>query len=108
MKEEIKNPENVVEYTMYKQWRHIVSVVKKNTANKYSTVRRSRQNRLMLASNYITGDKKKLRLIKNDESSRLPSKLEIRTSLNNIPLIGEILFYGNCFVLIIFETISLK
>ena len=29
MKEEIKNPENAVEYTISKQWKHIVSVVGK-------------------------------------------------------------------------------
>ena len=29
MKEEIKNPENVVEYTLEKRWKRIVSVVRK-------------------------------------------------------------------------------
>ena len=29
MKEEIKNPENAVEYTIQKQWKRIVSVVGK-------------------------------------------------------------------------------
>ena len=29
MKEEIKNPENAVEYTIWKQWKPIVSLLKK-------------------------------------------------------------------------------
>ena len=37
---------------------------KKNTANKRSSVRRTKQNRLMSASSYATCGKKKLRLIK--------------------------------------------
>ena len=29
MKEEVKNPENVVEYTTQKKWKHIMSVVER-------------------------------------------------------------------------------
>ena len=44
---------------------------KKNTTNKISSVRRTRQNRLMLVSNCAICGKKKSRFIKNQEASRL-------------------------------------
>ena len=44
---------------------------KKNTANKRSGVRRTKQNRLILASNCAICGKKKSRFIKNQEVSRL-------------------------------------
>ena len=47
-----------------------MSVVK-NAANKNSSTRRTKQNRLMLASNCAVCGKKKLRFIKNQEASRL-------------------------------------
>ena len=66
MKEEIKNPKNVVEYTIQKQWRCIVSIV----GNKNYCVRRTRQNRSILVLNCailsVCG-KKKSRFIKNQE-----------------------------------------
>ena len=40
IKEEIKNPKNAVEYTIWKQWKPIVLLVKKD-----SSVRRVEQNR---------------------------------------------------------------
>ena len=44
---------------------------KKNTANKNCSIGKTRQNRLMLISNCAICEKKKLRLIKNQEASRL-------------------------------------
>ena len=44
---------------------------KKNTANKNSTVRRTKQKRLMLVSNCAVCGKKKLMLIINQGTSRL-------------------------------------
>ena len=44
---------------------------KKNTANKNSSVRRNKQNRLMFASICTVYDKKKSRFIKNQEASTL-------------------------------------
>ena len=46
----------------------------------------------MLVSNYAIRGYKKLKFIKNQEASRLLSKLGIKTPLSNIPLIGDILF----------------
>ena len=47
MNEEVKNPENAVEYTIKTMETYCVSC-KKNTAYESSSVRRSKQNRLML------------------------------------------------------------
>ena len=44
---------------------------KKNTANKSSTVRRTRQNRLMLVSNRTICGKKKSWFIKSHETDKL-------------------------------------
>ena len=45
IKEEIKNPENAVEYTKQKQKKTYCVSWKKNTANENSVVRRTKQNR---------------------------------------------------------------
>ena len=65
---------------------------KKNTLNKNSSIRRTRQNRLMLASNCATCVKKKSRFIKNHKASGILSKLGIRTPSSYILLIVDILF----------------
>ena len=70
---------------------HCVSC-NKNTMNKNCSVRGTKQNRLMLASNCAICGKKKSRFIKNQEASRLFSKLGIRTPVSNTPLIRYILF----------------
>ena len=59
-----------------------------------SSVRRTKENRLMLVSNCAIYGKKKSRFIENQQASGVLSKLGIRTPLRNIPLIGDILFYG--------------
>ena len=51
---------------------------------------------------------RKNKFIKNQEVGRLLSILGFTTPLSNISLIGDILFQGTCFVLIIFEMVSLK
>ena len=65
---------------------------KKKTANKNSSFRRTKQNRLMLVSNCSICGKRKSRFINNQEASWLLSKLGIRTPLSNIQLISDILF----------------
>ena len=64
----------------------------KNIKNKNSSVRRTKQNRLMLVSNLANCSKKISRFIENKKASALLSKLGIRTLLSNILLIGNILF----------------
>ena len=65
---------------------------KKNTANKTSSVGRTKQNRLMLVSNCAICLEKKSKFIKNYEASGLLSKLWMRTPLINFLLICDILF----------------
>ena len=60
---------------------------KKKTLNENSSVRRTKQNRLMPLSNCAICGKKKSRFIKT-----LLNQLGIRTLLSNIPLTGNILF----------------
>ena len=65
---------------------------KKSTAKKNSSDRRTKENRLMLISNCAVCGEKKSRFVKNQEASRLLSKLGIRTPLSNILLISNNLF----------------
>ena len=55
---------------------------KKNITNKNSSVRRTKQNRSMLISNYAARDKKNSRFIKNQEASRLKLQYSIFYTLN--------------------------
>ena len=80
---------------------------KKNTLSKSSSVRSAKQNRLVLGSSFAVCGQKKYKCIKNQEANRLLSKLRIRTSISNIPLIDDIFKAGNS-VAIIFEMINLK
>ena len=64
MKEEIKN-------AMIKTMETYCASCKKNTANKNSNARRTKQNRLMLPFICAVCGKKKMRFINNQEPSRL-------------------------------------
>ena len=67
---------------------------KKNTANKNSSVRSSKQKELtMLVPRCAMCIKKKSSFIKNQETKELLSKIEIRISLSNIPLIDSICYF---------------
>ena len=95
MNKEIKNPENAVEYTIYKTMKTYFASCKKkkNTAKKkFWWIWRTRQNKLKLLSNCSVWDKKKSSFIKNQEMSWLMNKLGIRTPLKNFPLICGIYF----------------
>ena len=46
-----------------------MSIVKKNTANENKSVRKTKQNKLMLLSNCVVFGKKKSTIIKNQEFS---------------------------------------
>ena len=63
MKEEIKNPQNSMEYTIQEQWKLISC--RKNTANENSSIIKTDQNRLKLWSNCDVCGKKKSWFIKN-------------------------------------------
>ena len=75
-----------------KQGKQIVRDVRKILQTKISNTKRTKQNRLVLISNCAIGSKKKSRFIKNQEASGLLNGLGIRTPLNNVPVIGNILF----------------
>ena len=64
---------------------------KKNTINKISSIRRTKQRLVIIWIDTIC-DKKKSRFMKNEEASGLLTNLGIRTSLSKIPLIGDTLF----------------
>ena len=59
---------------------------KKNTANKKFSVKRTKQNRLMLVSDFTICSKKNQVLLK------IKKQVDYCTSLSNISLIGDILF----------------
>ena len=84
IKEEIKNPEDTVEYIyIYIKAMETYCVgCKKNTTNKNSSVKRTKQNRLMLASSCAICSKKKTWFIKNQEESGLLSKNRHQNCIN--------------------------
>ena len=69
------------------------SITRKNdTANINSSVRRTKQNKLMVLASCTICGKKKTRFTKNREASGLLSKLKIRTPLSNTPLVVDVLY----------------
>ena len=71
MKEDIENPRSAVEYTIYMTMEFCCVSCKKSTSNENSSVRKTKQYRLMLVSNCTVCGKKKMRVIMNQEASRL-------------------------------------
>ena len=71
MKEDIENPKSAVEYTIYMTMEFCCVSCKKSTSNENSSVRKTKQYRLMLVSNCTVCGKKKMRVIMNQETSRL-------------------------------------
>ena len=71
MKEDIENPRSAVEYTIYMTMEFCCVSCKKSTSNENSSVRKTKQYRLMLVSNCTVCGKKKMRVIMNQETSRL-------------------------------------
>ena len=65
---------------------------KKDTENINSKASKTSNNRTMISSNCSKCGSKKSRFIKNQEAKRLLSNLGIRTPLNKIPILGDILF----------------
>ena len=65
---------------------------KKNTENINSRVSKTSNNKTMLLAKYAICGRKKSRLIKEKEASGLLSSLVLKTPLNKITLLGDILF----------------
>ena len=59
MKEDIENPRSAVEYTIYMTMEFCCVSCKKSTSNENSSVRKTKQYRLMLVSNCTVCGKKK-------------------------------------------------
>ena len=64
---------------------------KKNTENIDSKVSKTSNGRTMLLSKCALCNSKRSRLIKNQEAKGLVSNLVIRTPLNKLPILGDIL-----------------
>ena len=64
----------------------------KNTESENPKVVRTKNGRIMLLSKCVVSYIKKSKFIKEQEASRLLSTLEIKTPLNEIPLLGISLF----------------
>ena len=65
---------------------------KKNTENVNSKVLKTKNGRSMLLRKCAVCGSKKSRFIKEQEAKGLSSSLRIKTPLNNIPVLGSILF----------------
>ena len=64
----------------------------KNTENTNPVVSKTSNSKTMILSKCAICDAKKSRFIKEQEAKGLLSNLGIRTALNKIPLLGDILF----------------
>ena len=63
-------------------------VCRKYTKNNNPKVVRSRQNRLMIQSNFATCNSKKSRFIKEQQAMGILSNLGIKTPLSKVPLLN--------------------
>ena len=66
---------------------------KKNTENIDPEVSSTSNGRVMILSKCAICGSKKSRFIKNQEAKGLLSNLGIRTPLNKVPILGDILFW---------------
>ena len=65
---------------------------RKDTENINPRVSKTSNNRTMILSKCAKCGSKKSRFIKNQEAKGLLSNLGIRTPLNKVPILGDILF----------------
>ena len=65
---------------------------KKNTESIDPKVSKTSNSKTMILSKCVVCGSKKSKLIKEQQAKRLLSNLGIRTPLNKIPLLGDILF----------------
>ena len=63
-----------------------------NTESKNPKIVKTKNGRIMLLSKFALRDSKKLKFIKDQESSGLLSSLGIKAPLRKIPLVGHLLF----------------
>ena len=65
---------------------------RKNTENINPRVSKTSNNRTMVLSKCAICGNKKSRFIKNQQTKELLSNLGIKTPLNKVPILGDILF----------------
>ena len=65
---------------------------RKDTENINSRILKTRNGKTMILSKCAICSNKKSRFIKNQEAKRLLSNLGVRTPLNKVPMLGDILF----------------
>ena len=65
---------------------------RKDTENICPRVSKASNNRAMLLSKCVICGSKKSRFIKNQEAKELLDNLDIKTPLNKVPILGDILF----------------
>ena len=65
---------------------------KKDSENLDSKIFRTKNNRLTMQSKCSDSENKKSRFIKEQEAKGLLSNVGIKTPLNKIPILGDILF----------------
>ena len=68
------------------------SKCRKNAESKNPKLARTKNGRMMLLSKYVVYDSKKLNFVSQQEASELLSSVGIKTPLNEIPLLGPLLF----------------
>ena len=66
--------------------------LQKNTKNVDSKILKTKNDKTMLSSKCAICGSRKSRFMKEQEAKRLLTSLGIKTSLSNIPLLGNILF----------------
>ena len=65
---------------------------KQNTENVNSKVLKTKNGRAMLLSKCAVCSSTKSRFMKEQDAKRLSSSLSLKTPLNKIPLLGDVLF----------------
>ena len=65
---------------------------RKDTENINPRVSKTSNNKIMILSKCAICNSKKLRFIKNQEAKGLLSNVAIRTPLNKVPILSDILF----------------
>ena len=67
---------------------------RKNTESKKPSVEKTKNGRIILASNCVVSHSKKSRFVKEQEATGLLSSLGIKTPLSQASILGPILFWG--------------
>ena len=96
MKEEIENLKTSTVHQIfifiYKTKSSYCLKFRKNTESKKTGVEKTKSRRIMFSLNFAACGSKNSRFTKEQEASGLLNKLELKTLLSKIPIVGSILF----------------